>query len=153
MSSPEQARLVFHGTVDEQGHVVPEQRNVVKGRLVRNWKGQRVTVVVSRWRKTKTDKQLAYYFAEIVPAWAEWTGYDEDEMHVELKRAWLAPRLAISRLTGEEGTERPTLSDLSCVEMSEYIDRCIREGNHNQITFKTPEQYYAEMGWKHESAA
>lgn len=129
-------RYVFTGTVDEKGHVKPDAVNQTRGRLAR-WKGKRVTVTVARYVKPKTNPQLGLYFREggILDAWADFTGYDRDEMHRELKRAFLKPQLVVSKLTGEEVSEFPSLADLNVEEMSAYIDRVLREGRQTGIEF------------------
>jgi len=127
-------RIIFSGTVDERGHVKPDSVNQTRGRLSK-WRGRRVTVTVSRYVKSKSNQQLALYFSLIVPAWSDYCGYDPDEMHRELKRAYLAPKLAVSRLTGEERTELPSLADLDVEEMSAYLDRVLREGRQLGIEF------------------
>jgi len=132
--SEQSEAIVFAGSVDDHGHVRPDQVNATRGRLAK-WKGKRVTVVVRRYVKPKTNQQLALYFAAVMPAWAEWCGYDPDEMHRELKRAFLAPQLVLARLTGEERMELPSLADLNAEEMSTYLERVLREGRQRGIEF------------------
>lgn len=130
--------IVFAGEVTEKGHVKPDAVNATRGRLAR-WKGRRVTVTVKRYVKPKSNPQLALYFAEpdgILSCWADFCGYDRDEMHRELKRAYLAPVLAVSKLTGEEFREMPSLADLNVEEMSAFIERCKREGRQLGIRFR-----------------
>jgi hypothetical protein len=127
-------RIIFAGTVDAKGHVVPEQVNVTRGRLAR-WNGRKVTVTVTRYIKSKSNPQLALYFGPVVAAWSDYTGYDLREMHHELKRAYLPLHAVVSRLTGEERQELPSLADLNSEEMSAYLDRVIREGRQVGIEF------------------
>ena len=128
--------IVFSGKVDDKGHVKPDEVNATRGRLAR-WKGRRVTVTVRRYVKSKTNPQLGLYFREggILHAWSDYCGYDRDEMHAELKRAFLAPVLAVSKLTGEETRELPSLADLDAEQMSTYISRILREGRQRGIEF------------------
>ena len=127
---------MFSATITPQGTIHPDAVNATAGRLAR-WRGRRVTVTVSRYVKPKSNPQLGLYFREngILDCWAEYSGYDRDEMHRELKRAYLAPRLAVSKLTGEEVKELPSLADLNTEEMSTYLERVIREGRQQGITF------------------
>lgn len=127
-------KIVFSATVTPQGTLKPDQVNATAGRLAR-WKGRHVTVTVSRYVKSKTNPQLALYFSQVVPTWAEFAGYDPDEMHKELKRAYLVPQLVVSRLTGEEIKEMPSLADLNVEEMSAYLERVLREGRQQGIQF------------------
>lgn len=130
-----QERLVYAATVSPLGVLTPDAPNATAGKLAR-WKGRHVTVSVARYVKPKSLPQLGKYFADVVPAWAEYCGYDEDEMHRELKRAYLVPQLVVSRLTGEEMKEMPSLRSLDVEEMSAYLERCIREGRQLGITFR-----------------
>jgi hypothetical protein len=129
-------RIVYGATVQPDGRLKPDAVNQTAGRLAR-WKGRHVTVTVSRFVKPKSNPQLALYFMEggVLDCWAEFSGYDRDEMHKELKLAYLAPRLAVSRLTGEEVKELPSLADLNVEEMSEYLERVMREGRQVGIVF------------------
>lgn len=129
---------MFAATIDDRGRFRPERTNEARGRLAR-WKGRKVTVSVRRYVKSKTNPQLALYFGPVIDAWADYTGYDPDEMDTELRRAYLAPQLAISRLTGEEAMERPRIQDLSVEEMSTYLERVLREGRQLGIMFKLDE--------------
>lgn len=127
--------FTFTGVVDEKGHVKPDTVNSVRGRLAK-WSGRKVTVVVRRYVKNKSNEQLALFHGPILDAWTDYTGYTHDEMKKELKRAYLVPALVISRLTGEEFRELPSLTDLTHEEMSTFLDRCIREGAHMGIEFE-----------------
>jgi hypothetical protein len=133
-------KIVFSGTIDAQGRLHADEVNATAGRLAK-WKGRHVTVSVSRYVKSKTNPQLGLYFRDggIVHAWSDYTGYDRDEMHIELKRAFLAPQLAVSRLTGEERQELPSLADLNVEEMSAYMERVLREGRQRGIVFDLDE--------------
>lgn len=125
---------MFPATIDDRGRLRPDAVNATAGRLAR-WKGRHVTVTVSRYVKSKTNPQLALFHGPILDAWSDFTGYDPDEMKKELKRAFLAPRLAISRLTGEETNEVPSLADLTVEEMTTFLERVLREGRQLGIEF------------------
>lgn len=127
--------LVFAATVTAQGVILPDAPNAAAGKLSK-WGGRHVTVSVSRYVKPKSQPQLGKYFADVLPAWADFCGYDEDEAHRELKRAYLVPQLVVARLTGEEMKELPSLRDLNEDEMRVFLDRCIREGQQLGITFR-----------------
>jgi hypothetical protein len=129
-----QERYMFAATIDDKGTLHPDEVNATRGRLAK-WKGRHVNVVVSRHVKSKTNPQLAAYFGPVLDAWSEYTGYDKDEMHKELKRAYLIPQLVIARLTGEEMKELPSLADLDSEEMSAYLERVLREGRQLGIVF------------------
>lgn len=131
-------KIVFPATITERGVIHADAVNATAGRLAK-WKGRHVTVTVSRYIKSKTNPQLGLYFQEnppgVLQCWADYCGYDRDEMHKELKRAFLAPVLAVSKLTGEESREIPSLADLNVEQMSAYLERCLREGRQLGIVF------------------
>lgn len=139
---PEEQRITFEATVTPEGHCKPAAVIATRVSLQR-WKGRKVNVTVARWVKAKTQPQLGYYFAVVVPYWSEHSGYEEDEMHVELKRAFLAPRLVVSKLTGEETKELPSLRDLTSEEMGEFITRCIKEAALQGCRIPSPEEAIA----------
>ncbi len=126
--------VTFAATVDERGMLHPEGGKILRGRLSL-WRGRKVTVSVRRYVKSKTNEQLAFFHGPVLEAWSDHCGYDVDEMKRELKLAFLAPKLAVSRLTGEEVKELPSLADLSSEEMSVFLERVLREGRTMGIEF------------------
>lgn len=139
--SEETERIVYSAIIDAKGCIHADAVNATTGKLSR-WKGRHVTVTVSRYIKPKTNPQLGLYFREpdgILSCWEDYTGYTRDEMHKELKIAFLAPVLAVSRLTGEERIEMPSLADLNAEQMSTFLDRVIREGQERGIVFALDE--------------
>lgn len=130
----ETERVEFPAKVDERGLIHPEMDESRRERL-RRWKGQRVLVTVERYRKPKTNPELALYFGVLLPAFADHCGYDEKDMHRELKLAWMPLHKTVSRLTGEERLEIPSLADASSDEMGAFIDRLYREGDSMGLRF------------------
>jgi hypothetical protein len=131
-------KIVFGATIDAQGRIHPDAANATAGRLAK-WRGRHVTVSVARYVKSKTNPQLALFHGPILEAWAEWCGYDPADMKRELKLAYLAPQLAVARLTGEEKEILPSLADLNVEEMSTFLERVLREGRMLGITFALDE--------------
>jgi hypothetical protein len=127
-------RIQFTARIDEHGRVHPEDAAVFRDRL-HPWRGQRVFGTLERYRKPKTNPQLALYFDVLLPAFAEHCGYDEKDMHQELKLAWMPLHATVSRLTGEERMEIPSLADASVDEMSQFIERLYREGDSMGLRF------------------
>lgn len=131
-------RFMFSASVDSVGTIHPDEPNRTRGRLAA-WNGQRVTVTVERYVRPKTDDQMGYYYARsgVLDCWAEYCGYDREEMHRELKLAYLDPILAVARLTGEEKLVVPSLADpaVNIEVVSAFLERVIREGNQRGIEF------------------
>lgn len=118
----------FDGVVDDKGHVKPNHVNAVRGRLAR-WKGRRVSVVVTRYIKSKSNAQLALFHGPMLVAASEYHGYPLKEMKFEFKLAYLVPFLPrdrcyfVSKLTGEEVFVMPSLADLNAEEMGDFLTR------------------------------
>lgn len=137
---PQEAeRIVFESVIDDQGRFHPEQALAVRARLAR-WHGRRVLVTVSRWIKPKTLPQLGYYFGVVLPYWAEHAGYTQDELHEQLKLAYLEPVLRISEFTGEERSIVPSLRDVNVEQMSSFLDRLVREAALQGIRLPPPNE-------------
>ena len=136
-------RVTLTGEIDERGKVRLDNPNAAHGRLARFVPkvDRKVSITFTRYVKSKSNPQLGLFFRQngILDCWAEYCGYDRDEMHKELKRAYLAPQLAVSRLTGEEVKEIPSLADLNVEQMSAYLDCVIREGQQLGIRFDLSE--------------
>jgi len=143
----DQARIAFEAELDDKGHMHPHGAQVIRARLAK-WKGRRVLVTVAKFVKPKTLPQLGYYFDVVLPVWADHCGYDEDEMHVELKRAYFPRRHEVSRLTGEEMDETPSLADATSSEMSTYLERVLREAAHQSVYIPA-----ANKNWEYEKVA
>lgn len=140
-------RLVFEAEIDEQGKIRPQSAQVIRARLAR-WSGRKVLVTVGMFVKPKTLPQMGYYRGVVLPVWADYCGYDEDEMHRELKLAYFPRRPAISRLTGEESTEIPSLADATSEEMSLFLERVLREAAGNGVYIPPANEH-----WEYEKVA
>lgn len=133
----QQTRLMFEAILDDKGGFLPENGVVTRSRLAR-WKGQRVLVTVSRGTIPKTPPQLGYYFSTVVPAIADHCGYEEDECHIEMKRAWFPKREIEAKFTGETCQEIPSLSEATKEEMSAYLDRVLLEAALMGVPIPSP---------------
>ena len=123
----------FDARIDEKGGIHPDQATVVRVRLSK-LKGRRVSIRISKYVKGKTNPQLGYYYGVVLPAWCEFAGYSENEMHVELKVAYFPKRHGLSKLSGEEYDNYiPSLKDASSEEMSTFLERVVREGRMQGI--------------------
>jgi hypothetical protein len=134
------ARVTFSAVINESGTIIPDEPNKVRGRLSRFCpkKNRRVTVTVTRYVPPKSQPQLGLYFRDggILDSFAEFVGDDRDAMHRDLKRTFLAPQLVLSRLTGEQVPEIPSLADLNEEEMSAFLNRGLMEGRKMGVTFE-----------------
>lgn len=131
------ARIVYDAVIEHGGTIRPAHYAETMARLEK-WHGKHVTVSVERFVKSKSNPQLRYYFGFVVPLFSDTTGYEEDEMDVELRKSYFPKRREFSKLTGELVEYIPSLSKATSEEMSAYLDRCIKEGNLLGIRFPDP---------------
>lgn len=93
MSAPQEA-ITFSGQVEDDGRVKPEQVNETRWRLSR-WKGRKVTVKVTPYRKRRSLSQNAWYWGVIVPYVqghlneGRTIQLSEDQVHEVLKSAFI----------------------------------------------------------------
>lgn len=128
-------RILYRGTV-RSGAVQPDDSSALVSRLIKA-EGTRVLVTVED-AAPKTLPQLGYFFAEVVPRWAEETGHTDDEMYEALWLSFMPLRAVTNRLTGEVQRYRPRLSDATKEEASEFLDRCIREASLQGFVVREP---------------
>lgn len=142
MSEPE--AITFEVELDPRGKMHPVGARGVRGRLAR-WgtrkaPGNKALVTVRRFVKLKSNNQLAYFHGPVLEYWCEYTGYEKDEMKWELKDAFLPKVPKVNPLTGEETMVTPSLRKVSSEVMSEFISRCVKEGNLKGISFPNPDE-------------
>ncbi len=116
------SRASFIGSVSETGRLSLDDLEAYRAAL-KPYRGKRVVLSLSQPRREKTQPQLAYYWATILPEFAEFVGeQDTRALHHDLKDAFLQKRERVNHLTGEIVLEIPSLADLSIEQMSEYMD-------------------------------
>ena len=118
--------IVFEAEIDDAGKLHPVGAKAIRARLAR-WRGRKAWVTVAKYVKRKSNNQLAYFHGPVLDYWSEFTGYERDEMKVELKDAWLPKVPFVNRITGEESQCVPSLADLTSEQMSTFISRCVKE--------------------------
>lgn len=92
--------------------------------------GRQIKVTVSRG--SKTNDQLGYYHSVVLPEFAEHYGEDSlDAMHYTLKDMFLTKIEITNHITGEIILRVPSLADLSVEQMSEFLERVIRQAALN----------------------
>ncbi len=87
-------------------------------------KDGRYNIEIYKPRKNKTPEQLGYYFAVILPMFADYYGCDDNEAHEVLKSLLLRKKIVSKEKKVVEIVLG--LSDLDKVQTINYIDRCIR---------------------------
>jgi hypothetical protein len=98
--------------------------------------GQRVSVVVKKFKKSRSIKSNRYYraYLQII---SEETGEDPDILH-EMLKSELLPKRKIN-LFGIESSISQTTTNLSTIEFSEYLEKiCILTG----VPLPNPNDYY-----------
>jgi len=100
---------IFYGRT-RNGRLLVDQREKFEAYL-RGMSGAEIEIAVRRRRRARTLSQNDFYRA-IVHLIAEYAGGEEEEVHEGLKLKFIKGR---------------STTELTTVEMSEYIDRCIQE--------------------------
>lgn len=93
-------------------------------KYVETRKDGRYNIEIYKPRKNKTPQQLGYYFAVVVPMFAEYYGCYDEEAHNILKSLLLRKKIVSKNDKVVETVL--SLSDLDKQETIHYVDRCIR---------------------------
>jgi len=142
----ESDKISFSGTIDPKGHVKPDEVGVTRGRLAR-WIGRRVTVVVSRYVKQRSNNQNAWYWSTIVPTVAGYLSQgrvlplSNDQAHYVLKSAFI-------------GQEETPLGPVPCssaalttAQFSEYVERIrAHAATEWKLPIPGPGEYWDDEG-------
>lgn len=110
--------------VDEHGklHLVSP---IVFKQAIREFTGKPVELTVRLKRKSRSDRQLRWYWGQILELMSEFTGYTPDELHEYCKARFIPKRLAICDGNGVVVDERVvggSTTKLSTTEMVEYCE-------------------------------
>jgi len=112
---------IVHGKL----HVAPPQRSAMQDALL-VWPDGPVTLTVARPQATRSQQANAYYWAVVVQALADHTGYTPDEMHDVLKVKFLPKAVALNaangRVVGDFVIGGSTTALLS-FQFSDYIEQ------------------------------
>ena len=125
-------KLQYLGRVDDDGTIrLPER---FKAEVVAMFRGKEFTLTVKPEMRTKTNKQLRYYFGVVLPYILQ--GFQEVGnnipdtkngialVHTLMKRRFLEP-VCIADANGEIHEVEPSLEDAAKEVVCEYIDKCI----------------------------
>ncbi len=88
--------------------------------LLQRMEGREIDLRLTLRRKVRSLSQNAYYWGCVIPLFAEYCGYDHDEMHEALKMRFLM---------ANPDCRLPTLrstADLTTAEFTEYIEKARR---------------------------
>jgi hypothetical protein len=126
---------VFPSVCDAKGewHIEPSVRRAMKAFVGASLKNTVVEIVIRKQRRDRTTAQVAYYWATVVPQFAQHEGYRRDEhymlhdglMHkfwpLEPDKVTKAPRRRRLSLKDGSGPEPP----LSDEEMGIHIEQVV----------------------------
>jgi len=114
----------FYGTVS-QGKLVVNHQPLVEQFISSCPDGTAVELIIRKQSRSKTREQLAYYFACLIKKPSEEFGYGvRPDGRYELDV--LFRNMFLTQNSGTPDEYVKELSDLNTMEMSEYIDHCIR---------------------------
>ena len=99
--------------------------------LVRKLDGKQIEVAIGPWHPKGTDAQRRYYFAVVCKIIGEYIGVAADEAHESLKSEFLKDISGPLPVIGSTKT-------LNTVEMTEYIERCVRWAAEQGVVIPDP---------------
>lgn len=111
----------FYGSVDSRGELVIDPEYIVRWKqMLLNFKNQKVTVVLDKAHKNRSNNQNAYYWSCVIGMIADETAHTKEEVHSMLGMKFL-------KFVNGKGLEyvRST-TDLTTTEMEEYLEECRR---------------------------
>lgn len=108
----------FLGVIDSNGELhIDKQSYVGYHQHLLNLKGLPVTIVIDKVRKTRSDRQNAYYHGVVCKIIADFTGHSSSEIHTAVSMKFLS-------MTDSKGiTFTRSTTDLNTIEMENYLDR------------------------------
>lgn len=107
--------LVHQGQVDSEGKLTLVNPETFR-RVLRGFLNAPVDITIRRHRKSRSDRQNAYYWAVVVGMLAEFCGYTPEEMHEALKWKFLR-----READGPLPTVRST-TELGTQEFEDYVE-------------------------------
>jgi len=123
-----------------QGKIIPANISRFKSEMSR-FEQKEVAVIIERWKQKRSNNQNAYYWA-LVSILANSFGYDNEELHRELKFLFNAKPSLLdpTRLIGQ------STADLDTLAFTEYIGKIKRwaETEHG-IILPNPEDVFTEI--------
>ena len=93
-----------------------------------------VSVIVKKWRESRSDNQLRYYWGVVVKIISEETGYTKEEIHEVLKSKFLWDYV---NFEGKEIMIIRSTSDLNTSSMEEYLSE-VRQWASAELSLYIP---------------
>ena len=97
--------------------------------------GKDVQIIVRKPTKIRSVNQNRYYWGVILDLLSRETGYEPEEIHEFLKNMFLFKHMSI---IGEDVGYAKSTTDLTTVEMEEYLSKC-REWGATFLNVSIPE--------------
>jgi hypothetical protein len=113
--------IKLKGQISNGGKLVLYEPDLLQS-FLRKYAGKELELKLSSPKEPKTQEQLGYYFAHVVPTIAEHLGYDPVEMYGLLKSKYMPSLLR------EDGTMPLGLSDMTKDETAKFIKHCVGFG-------------------------
>jgi len=113
------------------GKLVFENRSALD-HYIHNLKDGPLEVIIRKVRVQRSSSQNAYYWSVIIPLIAEWSGHENEEVHLALRHRFLTDRT-------EAGLEfARSTSTLDTAEFTKYIELCRRFAAENGVYVPDP---------------
>jgi hypothetical protein len=123
----------FKGKVNNN-RFVPENMDGFK-KWMESLNEKKVELVVQKEKRSKTSKQLAYYWSVAVRIISQETGDDPDSTHAFLKSMFLKSYKVVKN---KRYTVVGSVRKLTTVRMNEYVEKCRRWGAQ-ELNLNIPE--------------
>jgi hypothetical protein len=116
---------------NQEGRIQYERHAEIPG-FIKDNLGVTIRMRLSIAAPGLSEKQRRWYFGSIVTVFMDLCGYEadsegKDECHRDLKFRWAPRHTRVNRMTNELDEYIPSLRDFSMEEMTDYLDRLLRE--------------------------
>lgn len=127
------AKFKYRASVDDNGKI--SKIHGVRGfnADLKLFAGKEIWVEFYKYTKSRTNKQSSYYWAVVVPYVTDYlveAGWDRYKLNTEVVHEFLKEKFlkhdVVNEIDGQILTVTRSTSDLSTVEMAEYIDNINR---------------------------
>ena len=114
-------------------------------KVVARMAGQ-VMVSIESMRSQRTLDQNAWYWSQVLPLIAEFTGHTAEELHEIYKRMFLPKRVV--KYKNKEIVMAGTTTNQSISEFGEYLERILAEASELGVVVPEPRKEWMTEKWR-----
>lgn len=123
----------FHGRI-EDGRIRLDERAKFAG-LIQKLDGHEISISLKKFRRGRSSNQNGYYWAAVLPIFAEFLGYETDELHDGLKARFLR------RHTDSPVMTIASTKTLDTAQFSDYVEQVRRLAAELGCVIPDPGEY------------